>query len=98
MIVTLSTVGYGDISPKSIPGKFFVLFIVVITIVIIPKQTSELLRLMNMQSKYRRTTYKSVEVRHIVLTGYVGIQALKNFCDELFHEDHGTQATNAVII
>jgi hypothetical protein len=53
---------------------------------------------MNMQSKYRRTTYKSVEIRHIVVTGYVGLQALKNFCEELFHPDHGNLATNAVII
>ena len=28
----------------------------------------------------------------------MGLQALKNFCDELFHEDHGNQATNAVIM
>jgi len=45
-----------------------------------------------------RTTYKSVEVRHILVSGYVGLQALKNFCEELFHQDHGSIATNAVIL
>ena len=66
IIVTLSTVGYGDISPQSTPGKIFVLGIVIITIVIIPRQTSQLLNLMNMQSKYRRTTYKAVEVSILI--------------------------------
>mmetsp|Transcript_35561 Transcript_35561/g.34593 ORF Transcript_35561/g.34593 Transcript_35561/m.34593 type:complete len:466 (+) Transcript_35561:403-1800(+) len=97
-IVTLSTVGYGDINPNSTPGKMFIIVIVIITIVLIPKQTSELLRLMNMQSKYRRAPYKYSEVRHIIVTGYVDLQALRNFCDELFHEDHGTLSTNAVIL
>jgi len=33
-----------------------------------------------------------------VITGSVKQQALKNFCEELFHSDHGGQATNALIL
>lgn len=85
VVVTLLTVGYGDIIPNTTWGKLLVIFLVILTIVLVPKQTNELLRLMNLQSRYRRTAYKSVEVRHIMVTGYVGLQALKSFCDELFH-------------
>jgi len=28
---------------------------------------------MNLQSRYRRTTYKSVDVKHILVTGSVGL-------------------------
>jgi voltage-gated potassium channel len=52
VIVTLITVGYGDINPTSALSQFVALFIMVITCVIIPSQTNELLRLLNMQSEY----------------------------------------------
>lgn len=32
------------------------------------------------------------------MTGYIGIQAIQNFCEELFHSDHGSLSTNAVLI
>lgn len=77
--------GYGDEYPKTDLGKIIVLFIILFTIVLIPKQTNELLRLMNIRSRYRRNDYKAVDVRHILVTGSLGLQALRNFCDELFH-------------
>ena len=89
VIITLLTVGYGDINPTNTISKCIVMFIIVFTIFFIPKQTNELLRLMSLQSRYRRLQYKHTEVRHICVTGYVGLQALKNFCQELFHVDHG---------
>lgn len=52
-----------------------------------------------MQSKYRRLDYKkSSDIEHVVIAGSVGIQAIKNFCTELFHEDHATSSTNAVLL
>lgn len=79
-------------------GRVIVLFIILITIVLIPAQTNELLRLMQIRSRYRRTEYKSLDMRHVVVCGYVDLEALINFSEELFHQDHGTQAINAVIL
>ena len=45
---------------------------------------------MGMQSPYARALYKvNSEVPHIIICGLVGVPALKNFCNELFHPDHG---------
>ena len=57
------------------------------------------MRLISMQSKYRRIEYKkSSDIEHVVITGSVGIQAIKNFCVELFHEDYSDSSTNAVLL
>lgn len=79
VIVTLATVGYGDIYPDTELGKMFVICVMIVTIVIIPRQTSELLRLLGMQSVYARAIYKAnSEVPHILCTGQVTLDALKN--------------------
>ena len=38
------------------------------------------------------------EIPHIVITGVVTLEALKNFTKELFHEDHGNDDKVAVIL
>lgn len=60
---------------------------------------NELIRLMGLQSVYARSFYKAnPEVPHIIICGYVSVAALKNFCNELYHPDHGSQDKNAIII
>jgi hypothetical protein len=37
-------------------------------------------------------------MEHVVITGYIGLESIKNFCEELFHEDHDAVSTNAVLL
>jgi len=98
-VVTLTTVGYGDITPRTIPGEFAVTVIIFMVIVLIPKQSSDLLMLIDLQSPYVRAMYKSnPEIPHLIICGNASVLALKTFCSELLHPDHGSQDKNAVIL
>ena len=99
IVVTLATIGYGDISPVTDAGQMFITSIIIFIIIMISKQTNELLRLLAMQSFYLRADYrKNQEIPHIVIVGEVRLPALKNFWGELFHEDQGSQEKHAVIL
>jgi hypothetical protein len=76
-----------------------VIIFLIIVLVLLPKQTNELIRLMGMQSPYARALYKTnADVHHIIICGHVSVPSLTNFCNELFHPDHGDQNKNAVIL
>ncbi|KAL4463512.1 hypothetical protein ABPG72_007613 [Tetrahymena utriculariae] len=99
VVVSISTVGYGDVVPYSEMGRATVIVLIIIVIVIVPQQTNELIRLISLQSVYARTIYKpNSDIPHIIICGHVDVSALRFFCNELFHEDHGNQDKNAIIL
>ena len=100
IFVTILTVGYGDFMPATMYGRIFINLIIIYVIgYIVPNHSSEIIRLRGLKSQYARDSYRyNSEVPFIVITGTVIYQALFIFCEELFHEDHGTQDRHAVIL
>ena len=91
IIVTTSTVGFGDISPSTQLGRMVVSFIIGIGLVIIPMSVRNILDLISQRSLYR-TTYlpdADVNMRHIIFAGthYNDAPILERFMRELYHPD-----------
>ena len=99
IIVSLTTVGYGDITPISVMSQLTMLFFVFFILVIIPSQTDELINLSNAQTIYERKDYISnPDIPFVVLTGNIELEILKSFCEEYFHTDHGLFYRHIVIL
>ena len=86
--------------PESPLGRIFDTVMIIYTILyMLPNETANIVRLLGLKSSYQREKYTpNTEIPFIVITGQVMIQALVNFCEELFHEDHGLQDRHAVIL
>ena len=99
IIVSLTTVGYGDITPKSFLSQLTMLVFVFFILAVIPSQTDELINLSNAQTIYERKVYISnPDIPFVVLLGNIELEILKSFCEEYFHSDHGKFYRHIVIL
>lgn len=100
MLVTVATVGYGDITPKTTLGRFAAMAMISFAIITVPKLTNELIEKMNQQSVYSRAHYhpKGRNSQHVLICGDLNSTSLREFFYELFHEDHDTRNLHAVVL
>ena len=99
IFTTTATIGYGDIFPLTELGRIVIIILICIMVILVPQKISELMSILGNSSVYSRDIYKSnIEVPHLVICGHVTVESLKNFCNELFHIDHGQGEKNVVIL
>ena len=101
LIITITTVGYGDIYPHTTYGQMLSIGIIFVILSFIPKQISEFSKVNSLISPYSRISYSkngNSKSQHILLLGDAPIDAIKIFLQECFHPDHGYSETDLVIM
>ncbi len=100
MLVTLGTIGYGDITPKTTLARFAIIVTICSMLVIIPTLSQKLITVLALTSKYSRISYnKSYKTtNHLILLGSCGVEGFEAFLQELYHEDHGVVDYETVIM
>ena len=100
MVVTMTTVGYGDISPTTFQGQMLFVLIEIVVFSALPMQISEFSKVNSLTSEYARAVYQQQrrDVKHILLIGDSQPDAIRTFLKECFHSDHGAAETDVVIM
>jgi voltage-gated potassium channel len=87
-VVTMSTVGYGDVSPTSPLGRAVTSCFIILAIVILPMQINSMADILSLQSRFRRPFKSSDAVQHFLVAGYVSEEPmLRDLLLEIFHPD-----------
>ncbi|EEY69736.1 Voltage-gated Ion Channel (VIC) Superfamily [Phytophthora infestans T30-4] len=88
IVVTIATVGYGDIVPVTSAGRAVALGVIVVSFTVIPTEISRLTHLMALQSHFRTTYHPLVGKPHVLVVGHVmEPRCLLNFFREFYHPD-----------
>ena len=100
MIVTMTTVGYGDIFPFTDTGRALIILTIGVMLTLLPTQFQALLKVQSLTSKYARFQYKKSkkDSKHILVLGNAPPDDIKTFLDECYHQDHGQTDINVIIL
>lgn len=90
IVVTFTTVGYGDISPVTVLGQAFGMIILIIGVGLIGLKIGDMTTIITTANAYK-SPYKTIEeIGHIIITGTITKVSLKALLKEHFHPDHMT--------
>ncbi len=93
IIVTIFSVGYGDITPDTLAAKGVVIALIVTTLIIIPMRLSELQSLLSLTSPYSAPYIPQNNENHVIVCGHTSDKKkLERFLKEFFHPDRSTTA------
>lgn len=86
-IVTMSTVGYGDISPQTVLGRVFSCFFILCALAAFASCIPEIVEMFLASSKYSGAYASRPGKRHVVVCGDVTTESIKHFLDDFLHPD-----------
>ena len=100
LMVTVSTVGYGDMSPQTVFGRIAIIIMIAIFLLQIPVITNKLAEAFSQFSFYERQVYRPKRSGggHVVVCGSANARPILEFMQELFHPDHRSPSLNVVIL
>ena len=88
IMVTFSTIGFGDLTPSSTMSRVIVMCLIVLVIIYVPYQTSKIVEIYNSLSRYQRASYSaSSDKPHVIVSGTITSSVLIDFCREYFVAD-----------
>jgi len=96
MIVTLTTVGYGDISPESYPGVLLVIGIISYLLFYVASNVSVLLDVYEVTSKGKGRYIRKKSVKFVVVSGRPGFSEFNEFMGTFF--DHPMNEKTEILV
>ena len=94
-IVTMATVGYGDVSAVSALGRFFSCCLICVSFIWVPYELNKLTQMLSLRSRYLTTFTPEADRPNVLLVGHLDAAKLSTFLAEFFHPDRRTLNTQA---
>jgi hypothetical protein len=98
IIVSSTTVGYGDIVPQTVLGKMYTSVFLLVAISLIPVQTARIVEFMMMRSKYSMRYQLSRGDRAVLAVGDISFPRLRALSAAFFHDSRKCDNLHLVVL
>lgn len=98
VVVSISTLGYGDIFPVTSGGKFITAFTILFTFIAVPIRVNRIQTIIASHTDYSSSFTEAKLHPHIVITGHIDVDTLSTFFAEFFHTSNLNWNVKAVIL
>ena len=98
LIVTISTVGYGDISPSTEVGRIFVSLLIIAGIILLAYVTPTISELFDSYSQYSGSYTLVTDAQHVVVSGHITAESIQYFLSDFLHPDRKDRYTKVLIL
>ncbi|XP_072347703.1 calcium-activated potassium channel subunit alpha-1a isoform X8 [Scyliorhinus torazame] len=87
LMVTMSTVGYGDVYARTTLGRLFMVFFILGGLAMFARYVPEIAALILNRKKYGGTFNATRGRKHIVVCGHITLESVSNFLKDFLHKD-----------
>ncbi|KAM6951644.1 calcium-activated potassium channel subunit alpha-1-like isoform 5-T5 [Aplochiton taeniatus] len=87
LMVTMSTVGYGDVYAKTTLGRLFMVFFILGGLAMFARYVPEIAALILNRKKYGGAYNSTRGRKHIVVCGHITLESVSNFLKDFLHKD-----------
>uniref|UniRef100_A0A5S6QWD3 BK channel n=1 Tax=Trichuris muris TaxID=70415 RepID=A0A5S6QWD3_TRIMR len=98
LVVTMGTVGYGDICCKTSLGRLFMVFFILGGLAMFASYIPEIADLIGSRQKYGGEYKSENGKKHIVVCGYITYESVSHFLQDFLHEDRDDVDVEVVFV
>lgn len=97
-IVTMTTVGYGDLTCQTTTGRAFMVVFILGALAVFANAVPEIADILDSRTKYGGTYVTRLGKPHLILCGHITFTSVKNFLSDFLHKDRENVVTQIVIL
>lgn len=98
MIVTMSTVGYGDINCVTSAGRFFISVFILCGLALFANSIPEIAEILGSRNPWSGVYTKDGGKNHVVVCGHITVESISHFLGDFLHEDRENVEADIVIL
>ncbi|XP_057309545.1 calcium-activated potassium channel slowpoke-like isoform X2 [Hydractinia symbiolongicarpus] len=98
LLVTMSTVGYGDIYCMTYLGRLFCMFFIAIGLGLFASYLPAIQAYFSSHTKYHLNFKPTAGKKHVIVAGHITENSIKSFLRDFLHPDRDDPSTTAVFL
>ncbi|XP_060712469.1 calcium-activated potassium channel subunit alpha-1-like [Hemiscyllium ocellatum] len=98
LMVTMSTVGYGDLIVKTTVGQVFMVFFIILGLALFASHVPEIIEIIGSHRKYTGKYSHSTGKKYVIVCGHITLNSIHDFLKDFTRKEREESLTDIVVM